>query len=368
MEREDPKKRPSQLNNPPAPMRRSWSSPARPPGSGGPPRQRSASGVIGWRCSPAAAPVLKVAPGRRGRRRGVARDPDRHGDADAWGRGRRVEAESGRIDVWVNDAMATVFSPADGSAGRMRPRHRGATSASSTARSPPCDGCTPRPGTIVQVGSALAYRAIPLSAVLRRQGRDSRLHRLAPLRAAREGSRIHSRWCRCPASHAPVRLGARHKPHRNRGPSRHLPAGGDGRKRSSARRRATPREVWIGKPAIQAIVGNKLIPGLLDRYLGATRLTSSRWRTTRPSATAGRPVRRPFRDRPRRARPLRRGRAHPRDRPRSEGSCAAVLRPRRSARSPAAFFIGRRSAVSDRPPALPRTRSSQIRRRVPRGA
>ena len=31
-----------------------------------------------------------------------------------------------------------------------------------------------------------------------------------------------------------------------------------------------PRELWIGLPAIQAIVGSMLIPGLLDRYLGAT--------------------------------------------------------------------------------------------------
>ena len=78
----------------------------------------------------------------------------------------RVEARWGTIDVWVNDAMATIFShvldiaPADyrrstdvtylgtvwgtmAALRRMKPRNQ---------------------GTIVQVGSALAYRSIPLQA------------------------------------------------------------------------------------------------------------------------------------------------------------------------------------------------------------
>ena len=76
----------------------------------------------------------------------------------------QVEQEFGPIDIWVNDAMATVFSPfleispdeferstqvsyigfvngTRAALGRMAKRNR---------------------GTIVQVGSALAYRGIPL--------------------------------------------------------------------------------------------------------------------------------------------------------------------------------------------------------------
>src|SRR6476661_8250985 len=76
----------------------------------------------------------------------------------------QVERELGPIDIWVNDAMATIFAPFDkitpedfrrvtdvtyhgfvwgtmAALKRMRPRNR---------------------GTIVQVGSALAYRSIPL--------------------------------------------------------------------------------------------------------------------------------------------------------------------------------------------------------------
>src|SRR5437763_595747 len=76
----------------------------------------------------------------------------------------RIEAELGPIDIWVNDAMVSVFARADeitpeefrrvtdvtylgyvwgtlAALRRMKRRHR---------------------GTIVQVGSALAYRSIPL--------------------------------------------------------------------------------------------------------------------------------------------------------------------------------------------------------------
>src|SRR5204862_4253864 len=78
----------------------------------------------------------------------------------------RVEEEFGPIDIWINNAMVSVFSPVKemtaeefhrvtevtylgvvygtlAALRRMRPRDR---------------------GTIVQVGSALAYRAIPLQA------------------------------------------------------------------------------------------------------------------------------------------------------------------------------------------------------------
>ena len=37
---------------------------------------------------------------------------------------------------------------------------------------------------------------------------------------------------------------------------------------------ARRREVWVGKSAIQAIVANKIIPGLLDRYLANIGYTS----------------------------------------------------------------------------------------------
>jgi NAD(P)-dependent dehydrogenase (short-subunit alcohol dehydrogenase family) len=88
-------------------------------------------------------------------------------DADAvFKAARRVESEFGPIDVWVNAAMVTVFSPV----ARMSPEEfrrvtevtylgfvHGTMAALNSMR--------PRNrGTIVQIGSALAYRGIPLQA------------------------------------------------------------------------------------------------------------------------------------------------------------------------------------------------------------
>lgn len=86
-------------------------------------------------------------------------------DADAVdAAAQRIEDELGPIDVWVNNAMVSVFSPIL----QMTPRefervtqvtYLGAVYGTLAA----LRRMAPRNrGTIVQVGSALAYRAIPL--------------------------------------------------------------------------------------------------------------------------------------------------------------------------------------------------------------
>jgi NAD(P)-dependent dehydrogenase (short-subunit alcohol dehydrogenase family) len=78
----------------------------------------------------------------------------------------RVEQAWGGIDVWVNNAMASEFAPVD----RMTPAdYRRVTDVSylgavwgtqaALRRMRPCDR-----GVVIQVGSALAYRSIPLQA------------------------------------------------------------------------------------------------------------------------------------------------------------------------------------------------------------
>lgn len=76
----------------------------------------------------------------------------------------RVESEWGAIDVWVNDAMATIFCDAMSIAPEDFKRATevtylgtvwGAIAALKRMRPRNC-------GTVVQVGSALAYRSIPL--------------------------------------------------------------------------------------------------------------------------------------------------------------------------------------------------------------
>src|SRR5918911_898058 len=78
----------------------------------------------------------------------------------------RVERELGPIDVWVNDAMTTVFSPFKDLTPEEYKRATEVTylgyvwgTMAALKRMLPRDH-----GTIVQVGSALSYRAIPLQA------------------------------------------------------------------------------------------------------------------------------------------------------------------------------------------------------------
>ena len=78
----------------------------------------------------------------------------------------RAEAELGPIDIWVNDAMATVFAwftdtTAEEFTRATQVTYLGAVYGTMAAlkRMVPRDR-----GTIVQVGSALSYRAIPLQA------------------------------------------------------------------------------------------------------------------------------------------------------------------------------------------------------------
>jgi NAD(P)-dependent dehydrogenase (short-subunit alcohol dehydrogenase family) len=184
-----------------------------------------------------------------------------------------VEAKWGPIDVWVNDAMATIFSdalkiaPADwrratdvtylgavwgtlAALRRMKPRNR---------------------GTIVQVGSALAYRSIPLQ---------------APYCAAKAAIRGFTDSIRCELDHdrsdvhiTMVQLSAFNTPQFEWGRTtltkRPRPMGKIFQPEVAARAvyyAATHRrrELWVGWPAVQAILGTKFFPGLLDRMLGRT--------------------------------------------------------------------------------------------------
>jgi NAD(P)-dependent dehydrogenase (short-subunit alcohol dehydrogenase family) len=181
-----------------------------------------------------------------------------------------AEERLGPLDVWVNCAMVSVFAPAwtytaeevdrttavtylGGVHGtlaalrRMRPRDR---------------------GTIVQVGSALAYRSIALQAAY--------CGAKAALRAftdsvrcdlQHEGSHVHITTVHLPAMNTP-----QFDQVRNRLPRRPRPVApvyqpevaGRAIVWASEHRR---RELLVGYPTVQAILAAKLAPGLTDRYL-----------------------------------------------------------------------------------------------------
>jgi len=181
-----------------------------------------------------------------------------------------IEEQLGPIDVWVNNAALSVFSPvAELSAEevrrvtevtylgyvhgtlsalrRMRPRNR---------------------GVIVQVGSALAFRAIPLQAAYC---------------AAKHAIEGFTEALRCELLHdesnvrvTMVQLPALNTPHfsvvRTRLPRHPKPVPPIFQPELAARAIAFAaehprRELWVAGSTVRALLGNKLAPGLLDRYL-----------------------------------------------------------------------------------------------------
>jgi len=181
-----------------------------------------------------------------------------------------IERALGPIDVWVNNAMATIFAPVRDIAahefkratevtylgqvhgtmaalGRMRPRNR---------------------GTIVNIGSALAYRAIPLQAAYCgakfavRGFTDSLRTELL-----HDGVDVHLTVVHLPALNTPQfdwalnKMGRRPQPV----PPIFQPEVAARAIVFAAFHRR--REIWVGMPTVKAIIANRFAPGLLDRYL-----------------------------------------------------------------------------------------------------
>jgi short-subunit dehydrogenase len=183
-----------------------------------------------------------------------------------------VERTFGPIDVWVNNAMVSVISPAlDMMPGdyqrvtevtylgyvygtlaamrRMRQRNRGA---------------------IVQIGSALAYRSIPLQSAYCAakhaiQGFTDSLRS----ELIHDGSQIHITTLQLPAVNTPQFswIKCRMPRHPQPVPPIYQPEVIARAAYWAAHHRR--RELWIGWSAVKAIMGQKLIPGILDHYLAS---------------------------------------------------------------------------------------------------
>jgi NAD(P)-dependent dehydrogenase (short-subunit alcohol dehydrogenase family) len=181
-----------------------------------------------------------------------------------------VERRWGGIDVWVNDAMATVFSPvADLSPADVRRAFEvtclgavwGTMVALKRMR-------TRDRGVIVQVGSALAYRSIPLQApyCAAKAGLRGFTDSLR-CELAREGSGVRVTMVQLSAFNTPqfewgrTTLARRPQPV----PPIFQP---EIAARAIVRAAAHPRrEWWVGWPAAKAILAQRAMPGLLDRLL-----------------------------------------------------------------------------------------------------
>lgn len=187
----------------------------------------------------------------------------------------RAERELGPIDVWVNNAMVSVFSPVKEMEASDYKRVtdvlylgfvHGTLSALKRMQ-------TRDRGTIIQIGSALAYRSIPLQSAycackhaiagftdslrceLYHDKSNIKLtHIQMPAMNTTQFGWVKSRLPKDPQPVPPIfepEVGARV-----------VVAAGYARH--------PRREYWVGSSTVKAIVGQKVIPGLLDRYLGKT--------------------------------------------------------------------------------------------------
>ncbi len=186
----------------------------------------------------------------------------------------QVEDEWGPIDVWVNVAFSSVFAPfteispeefrrttettylgfvhgTKAALVRMRPRDR---------------------GTIVQVGSALAYRGIPLqSAYCGAKHAIQGFHESLRCELLHDRSAVRATMVQLPAVNTPqfdwvlTRLAGRPRPvppiYQPEVAARAILYAADHPRR---------REYWVGATTAVTLLTSKFAGGLLDRYLAGT--------------------------------------------------------------------------------------------------
>jgi NAD(P)-dependent dehydrogenase (short-subunit alcohol dehydrogenase family) len=192
----------------------------------------------------------------------------------------QIEAEFGHIDIWINDAMTSVFSPIKQTTPEEFRRVTEVTylgyvygTLAALKRMLPRDR-----GVIVQVGSALAYRGIPLQAAY------------CAAKHAVQGF-CDSLWCELLHDNSNVKVTMVQMPALN------TPQFGWVKSRLPRKAQPVPpifqpevaaeaiyfaahnprREFHVGLPTVKAIVADKLAPGLLDHYLARTGYDSQQY-------------------------------------------------------------------------------------------
>jgi short-subunit dehydrogenase len=182
----------------------------------------------------------------------------------------RIEGELGPIDVWVNVAMATVFAPVHkltpeefqrGTAVTYLGQVHGTMAALRYMR--------PRNrGSIVSVGSALAYRSVPLQSVY--CGAKFAIRGfLDALRSELYHDKIKITLTEVdlPAINTPQFDWARNKTGHKAQPVPPIYQPEVAARAIYFGAFNPRRQIWVGFPAVKAIIANRIAPGLLDRYL-----------------------------------------------------------------------------------------------------
>lgn len=184
----------------------------------------------------------------------------------------RAEQEFGPIDIWINNAMVSVLSPALQMTAADYRRVTEVTylgyvygTVAALRRMVPRDR-----GVVVQIGSALAYRSIPLqSAYCGAKHAIQGFTESLRSELIHDGSRVRLTIVQLPAVNTPQFSWIK-----TRMPKHPRPVPPIFQPEVIAESvywvaHHPRREFTIGMSAVRAIIGDKFIPGLLDRYLAA---------------------------------------------------------------------------------------------------
>jgi NAD(P)-dependent dehydrogenase (short-subunit alcohol dehydrogenase family) len=186
---------------------------------------------------------------------------------------KRAERELGEIDVWVNDAMATVFAPFS----EIEPaEYRRSTEVTYLGcvwgTKVALDRMVPRDrGVIVQVGSALAFRGIPLQAPY-----CGAKHAIEGFSESLRAELLHDRSAvRISMVHLPALNTPQFEIGRTKLPRQPQPVppiyqpevAAEAIVWISAHRR---RQLYVGAPTLKTVIGNRVAPWFVDHYLART--------------------------------------------------------------------------------------------------
>lgn len=184
----------------------------------------------------------------------------------------RIEAELGPIDVWVNVAMATVFSPVAkltaeeverGTKVTYLGQVHGMMSALKRMR-------VRNRGTIVNVGSALAYRSVPLQSIY--CGAKAAIRGFTDsLRSEviHDKLNVHLTIVDLPAMNTPQFDWARNKMGRKAKPVAPIFEPEVAARAIFFAATHKRRDIWVGWPTVKAILANRIAPGQIDYYLAS---------------------------------------------------------------------------------------------------
>jgi NAD(P)-dependent dehydrogenase (short-subunit alcohol dehydrogenase family) len=182
-----------------------------------------------------------------------------------------VEQEFGPINIWINNAMVSVFSPVKEITPKEYKRVTEVTylgvvygTLAALKRMLPRDR-----GTIVQVGSALAYRGIPLqSAYCAAKHAIQGFHDSLRSELIHDKSNVRVTMVQLPAMNTPQFSWVKSRLPRKPQPVPPIYQPEIGAEAVLFAAHNDRREMYVGYPTVEAIIGDKIASGLGDWYLG----------------------------------------------------------------------------------------------------